>query len=289
VLSKWGRANGLLAKFGLGVEDLLAEVPSLGDDDVLLLIGSVSDGLATPLSDIDMMVAGDRRPDTDLVMRESDRERAIRRLESGHEINVEYWSWDRLRKIETKFSEAVHAINNPNLTDEIFVFDDGEARIIHYVINGITLAGDDFVLKEMFDRDSFADYLVMYSITRYFATAEDSIGQAMQGDIACASFDLRRAFEMLAGAEIASLGYTHPGVRWRVKLLEEIKPEIGNDVYDEYMSYLFCGPDQGNQEIEAGLKFAQSRLGAIFMRRPKVFAAAGALSERMKFVTSFEA
>jgi hypothetical protein len=55
------------------------------------------------------------------------------------------------------------------------------------------------------------------------------------------------------------------------------------------MSYLFCSAEKSREDIEQALNFAQSRLGAIFMRRPKVFAAAGALSERMKFVTSFQA
>ncbi|MDJ0643939.1 MAG: hypothetical protein QNJ15_14090 [Erythrobacter sp.] len=254
-----------------------------------MLIGSVSDGFAKPLSDIDMMVAGERRPDSDLVLRESDRERAIRRLETGHEINVEYWDWGRLKEVADKFSATAYAINNPNLTDEIIIFDEEEVRIIHYIINGLMLAGDKPIFEDVFDKDTFCDYLVMHDTTRYLASAEDAIGQIMEGDNECASYDLRQGYEFLIGAEVASLGHTHPAIRWRMKLLQKARSELGDEVYHAYRSYLFCGPDMGRQEIEKALKFAQDRLGAIFMRRPKVFAAAGALSERMKFVTSFEA
>lgn len=283
------KANDLLAKFGLTVDDLLAEVSGIGKDDVLMLIGSVSDGLATSLSDIDMLVAGERRPDGDLVLWESGRQRAIRRLGSGHEINVEYWDWERLKAIAGKFSDSAYAINNPSLTDDVIVFDEEEVRIIHYILNGVVLSGDKLIFDDIFDKDVFLDYLVMFCITKYLATAEDSIGQIMESDVECASFDLRRAFEYLIGAELASIGYTNPAPRWRMKLLRKAKAEIGEDVYRRYMSYLFCGPDKSRQDIEEALSFAQNRLGAIFMRRPKVFAAAGALGERMKFVTSFQA
>ena len=283
------KANDLLKKFDLTADDLIAEVPEIGKGDVLLLIGSVSDGLATSLSDIDMMVAGERRPDGDLVLWESGRQRAIRRLASGHEINVEYWDWDRLKKIAEKFSESAYAISNPHLTDNVIVFDEEEVRIIHYILNGIVLSGDNLIFDDIFNRDVFLDYLVMFSVTKYLATAEDSIGQIMEEDVECASFDLRRAFEYLVGAELASLGYTNPAPRWRMKLLRKAKPELGDDTYQRYMSYLFCGADKSREDVEQALGFAQGRLGAIFMRRPKVFAAAGALSERMKFVTSFQA
>ncbi|MBN8501194.1 MAG: nucleotidyltransferase domain-containing protein [Sphingomonadales bacterium] len=285
-----GKCNALLAKFGLTAEDLLAEVPEIGSDDVIMLVGSVSDGLATSLSDIDIMVAGERRPDSDLILWESDRQRAIRRLDSGQEINIEYWDWDRLKMIAGKFSDSAYAINNPTLTDDIIVFDEEEVRIIHYILNGIVLSsGEKLIFDEIFDKDSFLDYLVMFSATKYLATAEDSIGQIMEADVECASFDLRRAFEFLIGAELASHGYTNPAPRWRMKLLRSAKAELGDEVYERYMSYLFCGPDKTRLEIEEALRFGQDRLGAIFMRRPKVFAAAGALGERMKFVTSFQA
>lgn len=283
------RANKLLSKFNLTVDDLFKEAQDIGENDVLMLIGSVADGLGTPLSDIDMMLVGERRPDKDLVLRESDRERVIRRIESGHEINIEYWDWDRLKIIANKFSKSVFAINNPAAIDEIIVFDDQELRIIHYFINGILLSGKSRIFEDIFEKESLMDYLVMYFMTRYLALAEDSIGQVMEDDLECASFHLRMAIEFLIGAEISSLGYTHPHLRWRLKLLRKCKGEIGDEVFEEYMSFLSGGVGKTKEDIERGLKFAQSRLGAIFMRRPKVFVAAGALSDRMKFVTSFEA
>ncbi|MBN8499744.1 MAG: nucleotidyltransferase domain-containing protein [Sphingomonadales bacterium] len=155
-------ANEYFSKFNLTVADLLKESPELGSDGVIMLIGSVSDGLATPLSDIDLLVVGERRPDSDLVLRESNRERAIRVLDSGQEINIEYWEKDRLRSIAEKFAKSVFAINNPALTDEIVVFDDHELRIIHYLINGIILSGSKRVFDDIFKTDDFIDYLVMF-------------------------------------------------------------------------------------------------------------------------------
>lgn len=283
------QANGFLSKFDLSVDDLLAEVPDIGENDVLMLIGSVADGLGTPLSDIDIMVVGERRPDQDLVLRESNRERAIRRIESGQEINIEYWDWSRVKTIADKFSASTFAIDNPTSTNEIIVFDDEELRILHYFINGLLLSGKGRIFADVFEKESLMDYLVMYFMTRYLALAEDSIGQVLEDDLECASFDLRLGIEFLIGAEIASLGYTHPYLRWRLKFLRACRAEIGEDVFKEYVSYLLGIPGKTKEDIEAGLKFAQSRLGAIFMRRPKVFVAAGALSDRMKFVTSFEA
>lgn len=281
-------ANERLSKFDLSVEDLLEESPELDQDGVIMLIGSVSDGLATPLSDIDLLVVGKRRPDGDLVLRESDRERAIRILDSGQEINIEYWGKERLKTISEKFANSAFAINNPESTDEIVVFDDQELRIIHYLIHGLMLSGKRRVFEDVFDNDSFMDYLVMFCMTRYLALAEDSVGQAMENDFECASLHLRMAIEFLIGAEIASLGHTHPHLRWRLKLLRQCQPEIGEDVYQEYLSYWFGEPSTKKEDIEKVLQFAQNRLGAIFMRRPKVFLAAGALRDRMKFVTSFE-
>lgn len=283
-------ADDLLARFSLTADDLLREVPETADDDVVLLIGSVSDGLATSLSDIDIMVAGERRPDDDLVLWESERQRAIRRLSTGQEINIEYWDWDRLKAIADKFSQSAYAINNPNLTDDVIVFDEEEVRIIHYILNGIVLhSGGGSIYSDIFDKDIFLDYLVMFCVTKYLATAEDSIGQIIEGDLECASFDLRRAFEYLAGAELAALGYTNPALRWRVKLLRTARDQLGEPVFDRYLAELRGGSEKSKSDVEDSLKFAQGRLGAIFMKRPKVFAAAGALSERMKFVTSFQA
>jgi len=280
-------ANEYFSKFNLTVADLLKESPELGSDGVIMLIGSVSDGLATPLSDIDLLVVGERRPDSDLVLRESNRERAIRVLDSGQEINIEYWEKDRLRSIAEKFAKSVFAINNPALTDEIVVFDDHELRIIHYLINGIILSGSKRVFDDIFKTDDFIDYLVMFCATRFLATAEDSIGQTMENDFVCASHHLRMAIEFVVGAEIASLGHTLSHPRWRLKLLRKSQPEIGEDVYNEYLSYLFAKPSTSKEDIEKGLQFAQNRLGTIFMRRPKLIVATVALRDRMKFVTSF--
>lgn len=280
-------ANEHLAKFNLTIDDLLEEAPELEDDGVLMLIGSVADGLATPLSDIDMLVVGERRPDGDLVLRESDRERAVRVIESGQEINIEYWNRDRLQGIADNFAKSAFAINNPESTDEIIVFDDQELRIIHYLINGLLIIGKARLFDDVVDKETYMDYLSMTFMTRYLALAEDSIGQVMENDFECASHHMRMGIEYLIGAEIASLGYTHPNLRWRLKLLRTCREEIGEDVYQEYLSFLF-GPAGTTQEhIENGLKFATNRLGAIFMRRPKVLVAAGALRDRMKFVTSF--
>jgi predicted nucleotidyltransferase len=279
-------ADLLLAKFDLTGEDLLAELPDLDEDNVVMLVGSVSDGHATPLSDIDMMVAGSRKPDGDLVLWESGRQRAIRRLESGHEINLEYWEWARLEEIASKFAESARTMKDPGSTDNVVVFDDEEARIIHYILSGIVLSGSSTIHADIFDRDVFLDYLVMYCATRYLATAEDSVGQVMEGDALCASFDLRRAFEFLAGAELASIGHTNPSPRWRAKLLQKVRSDLGDDVFETYMSCLFCRPDMSSDQIEAALLFGQNRLATIFMRRPALLAAAGTLGERMKFVTT---
>lgn len=282
-------ANDRLSKFNLTVDDILAEAPQLGDDGVIMLIGSVADGLATPLSDIDILVVGDRRQDGDLVLRESDRERAIRILDSGQEINIEYWRKDRLAHICDKFAQSAFAIDNPHSTDEILVFDDQEMRIVHYLINGLLVAGETRLFADKLNNEAFMDYLVMFCMTRFLALAEDSIGQAIENDYECASHHLRMAIEFLIGAEIASLGHTHPHLRWRLKLLRSSTPNIGEDVYQEYLSHLFGDPHTSRKGIESGLQFAQMRLGAIFARRPKVLVAAGALRERMKFVTSFNA
>jgi predicted nucleotidyltransferase len=282
-----GPANELLSKFNVTVDDLLKEAPDVGENGALMLIGSVADGFGTLMSDIDLMVVGERRPDSDLVLREVGRERAIRVIDGGQEINIEYWDLARLGAISDKMKATSHALDNPRSTDEVTIFSNQELRIVHYLLSGQLLAGSKTLIQDLFDRETVIDYLIMYAATCHLAFAEDSIGQVMEEDYECAALQFRMAMEYVMAAEIASLGHTHPYLRWRLKFLKKCRPEIGEDVYREYLSYLFIGAHADRTDIENGLRFAQGRLMQIFMRRPRVMVAAGALGERMKFVTSF--
>ena len=288
-MSSQHNAERFLASQGLDLAGLRRTIPPMGQDELLMLIGSVPDGLANPLSDIDLLVVGARQSGGDLLLHDVDFEQTVERLPSSHEINVEYWTEGDLLDLADKFKRAALAIEDPAGLSELIIFNEVQLRLIHCIINGVVLCGNPEKWHHYFKRERLINYLVIYFISFYYTLAEDANGQVQDGDFESALANLRQAVDFLAGAEVAACGETNPYTKWRIKLLRRCETQIGAEAVSDYLHYLFPPRDWPRSAIAETIGFCESRIGAIFERRPQVIHAAVVLSARMRFVTSLDA
>jgi predicted nucleotidyltransferase len=282
------RANAehFLSGQGLSLAALRDCVPTLAEGELLMLIGSVPDGLANPLSDIDLLVVGPRRARGDLLLRDVEFEQTIERLASAHEVNVEYWTTEDLLDLAAKFEKMTLAFDRPEGIDDLIVLSETQLRIIHCMANGLVLSGDPSEWRVRFEKDRLINYLVIYFISFYYTFAEDAVGQLLDEDLESALANLRIAVDFMAGAELAAVGETNPYSKWRIKLLRRSIDTLGRDVLSEYLDRLFPHRDTPRVFIDDTIAFCGSRIAHVLQNRPQIVPAAMALSARMRFVTS---
>ena len=286
-------ASSFLRRWKIRVEDLPRFVRSLAPTETLLLVGSVPEGLANPLSDVDLSIIGDRELDDGIVVNEASFQELSINLEDGPEINVNYWRAKDLEDLEERLKHTFALINEPALVTadaklrKIERFDFTELLILHRIRVGIVLANAEICesWRQRLQSDQLPTYVILHGLSNHNIYREDTIAQVRYGDSLSALGMLRMMMDHLATAVLASVGETNPYPKWRVRLLNWYRGDLGNETVEQFMHFLF--PDRNvNAEdlVREALKFADREIVAIATRCPQTIAAMLTMDKLFVFV-----
>ncbi len=279
-------ASEFLSRWSLKLADLAPLVRPLRDTETLLLVGSIPDGLANPLSDIDLMLVGDGELDAGLVVSESEFDESVGRLPAGQELNLEYWKGADLERLADKLQVVLDVIADPSRLTKLNRLTEAELRLAHRVRTGVVLANPGLAqeYRRRLRADDLPDYLILHWITAHYILREDAIAQAHEGDGLSMVWMLRFALDFLAGAMLASVGETNPYSKWRPRLLERNAQTLGRAQVDRLLGLMFAASSgDSRHQVSEGIDFADQALAEILERRPHLLPAMMELDGRVSF------
>lgn len=281
------RANEFLANWNIRTEDLPSYFRPLKSSESMLLVGSIPEGLADPVSDIDLLIIGDGVLDYGAVVSGPEFDESATRLPGGQEVNYEYWNIEEIERLRVRLDKSYQLIQDPTISQRAYKFNEREVGFLHRLRVGVVLANPENVetWHARLKLDSLQDYLIFQSLSFHFAYREDTIGHVQYGDPLSALCTFRMAMDALAGAMLASVGETNAFPKWRPRLLQRHQAALGEDEVKTVLRYIF--PDSSvNVEtvLQEALSFADIAIGELIGRRPMLIPLLLELSDRVSFV-----
>ena len=285
------RANEFLANWNIRAEDLPGYFRPLKSTESMLLVGSIPEGLADPVSDIDLLIIGDGILDQGTLVSGPEFDESVVRLPGGHEINYEYWNYEEIERLGVRLDRAYDLIQDPSFGQRVYKFNEREVGFLHRLRVGAVLANRENVEKwrTRLQLDSLQDYLIFQWLSFHFAYREDTIGHVRYGDPLSALCTFRMTMDALAGAMLASVGETNAYPKWRPRLLQRHQAELGEDEVKTVLQYIF--PDSSaNVEnlLQEALPFVDTAIGELIGRRPLLIPLLLELGDRVSFVKQLQ-
>jgi hypothetical protein len=285
-------AADFLARWNLTLDDLTHQVGPLAPSETLLLVGSIAEGLANPLSDIDLMILGDGTLRQGVLINEAEFEQSVRRLDGGEELNVEYWRNEDVERIGDRLASVLAVMQDPTRLVKLESFSEMELRFFHRLRTGVVLANAENAARwrQRLHIDHLGDYLVLHWLNLHSAYREDLIAQVQYGDPLTALTSLRLSMDALAAAVLATVGETHFHPKWRPLLLERRREEIGGETVDQLLSFLFpaLASDPARLAREA-IALSDGIIQGLFGRAMHLVPAMLELNKLISFVGTLEA
>jgi predicted nucleotidyltransferase len=281
-----------LARWKLRPEDLLTHIRPLRPSETVLLVGSIADGLANELSDIDLLLIGDGELTDDFIQRDATSEESAVRLPSGQEINFEYWHTDKVKQLRERMIPNFELMEDSEPKGSFTKLTDSEVRLLHRLRTGIVLANGEVASywREQMKLDLLPVYMLLHGIAMHFTYREDAIAQIQyEGDTLSALAMLRLAAEYISFSMVASAGETLPARKWLPRLLRRNQSVLGESRVNELLSYLFPNPQaDGAALIANAADFFDTVIGENLDRCPDAQPVIFKLSGTVTFVTTFE-
>jgi hypothetical protein len=286
-------ATEFLSRWNLRLEDLARYVRPLESSETLLLVGSITDGLANPLSDVDLVIIGESDFEEGLVIKETEYTEWATNLPNGPEINVEYWRAADLEQIEKRLTSIFSLVQDPSVLEgpsqlkQLERFSDSELRLLHRIRRGAVLVNRENAesLRQRLLLDHLPYYLILHQMSYHNLYREDTIAQVRYGDPLSALYMLRTTMDYFAGVMLASAGETNTYSKWRVRLLDRHKDVLGSERVETMTRYLFPDPKSNASEtVREALNFANETFDDILTRCPEIVPALSAMNNLFPFV-----
>jgi predicted nucleotidyltransferase len=281
-----------LSRWNLRLEDLTTHMRPLRPSETVLLVGSIADGLANELSDIDLLLIGDGELTEDFVQRDATSDESAVRLPSGQEINFEYWHTDNIKALRKRMNSNFELMENPEPKGSFTRLTDAEMRLLHRLRTGVVLANPEIASywRDEMKVDTLPVYMLLYGIAMHFTYREDAIAQIQyERDTLSALAMLRLAAEYMSFAMVASAGETMPARKWLPRLLRRNQSVLGEHRVKELLTYLFPNPEGDSAAlVAAAADFFDTAIGENLERCPDAMPLVFKLSGTVSFVTTFE-
>ena len=220
-----------------------ADAVSPGDS--LLLVGSVSSGLADTLSDIDLLLIAESDDRSSGHLTTAATEEASYLLGSTHvQVQVRIPSPETLHLLAASSDRAWAFLQDPRRTMRPPFMSDEHRALMHDISSGYPLANESIVhsWRQTLHLDDFAAFSAIYHLFGYFSRTADAHVQLLQGDAASSRWMLHGALEELAAAALCSVGETNPRRKWLQKLLSYHAGALGGDLANDLESSLLHRP-----------------------------------------------
>ena len=286
-------ATEFLSRWNIRLEDLAGFVRPLESSETLLLVGSTTEGLANPLSDVDLVIIGESDFDKGVVIKETEYTEWATNLPDGPEINVEYWRASDLEQMQQRLTNIFTLLQDPSVLQgpsklkQLERFSDSELRLLHRIRVGAVLVNPENAegWRQRLMLDHLPYYLILHAMSYHNLYREDTVAQVRYGDPLSALYMLRYTMDYFAGSMLASVGETNTYSKWRVRLLDRHKEALGAESVETITRYLFPDPKQDAAEtVREALGYADATLNEILTRCPEIVPAMMAMSELFPFV-----
>ena len=281
-----------LSRWGLHPTDLLGHIRPMQPSESVLVVGSIADGLANELSDIDLLVIGDGELADGFIQREATSEESVVRLPRGQEVNLEYWNTRNMEDLRERMRPNFELLKNPVPNGWFTKLNDSELRLLHRLRTGMVLTNPEIASywREQLQLEVLPVYLLLQGVGMHFAYREDAIAQnKYEHDVYSTLIMLRLAAENMAYAMVASVGESLPARKWLTRLLRRNQSVLGERQVNELLSYFFPNPhDNVTALIHKAIDFFDTVIGECLERCPDALPVMLQLSGEVSFVTSLE-
>jgi hypothetical protein len=292
------RSRQFLARFGLTPERLAEEVPPGGDDQVVLLVGSIPAGFGTPLSDIDLLVVGPRNRSGAAVLEEGALEQIVYRLENGLEVNTAFYGPKAIGALRSSLHEALSLLDLDTVLSLLATANEPRAITLDRptqtaadrLRTGVPLRGDPTSLRRDLLLDRLPDYVMLNERMEHFVFREDVIAELQVGAVDNALYTLSISLQHLAAVVLAVHGEASPSAKWRFRLLQRHREQIGAEDADALCGFLL-GPGAGADPkmwITRAFELADRLLERSFAAKPHLAPFIMALDAYIKFETKLD-
>lgn len=272
-----------LAHSRVALDDLCAWVPERESSEVVFLVGSIPNGLATPASDVNLLVVGERR-------RSGDTGRTIS-PEGALAVKIKYYNTADVERIVDKMTTTTNLILKPAdlikleaMTVETLNYP--EIALLHDIRTGVPLANSPAAARWVEVARGLPVFMILFNVGLYTSRREDTVSQIQAGDALAALACACSMVDLLAAAWLATAGESNPDPKWRVTLLRRHANEIGRRRVDKLIDHLLLpgGPDT-MARVKRALAFCDRVLARVFLRRPGLIPLMLEFRNRVKYVT----
>jgi hypothetical protein len=172
-----------------------------------------------------------------------------------------------------RVQDGLDTFRNPGPSTRIRVFGESDLRTLHQIRTGICLRQPEVTAmwRTRLCCDSLPYYMMTFSISEHFSRREDAIGEAREGRTQSAAWVLCEAMSHLASALLASVDESYPSPKWRVRLLQMRRTEIGTDLADELAERLTVPRwDDFDAYLRDAIEFADTVVSSILIHCPEL-------------------
>jgi Nucleotidyltransferase domain len=262
-----------LLSHGLSLETIIAYVDAAAPDGAVLLGGSVPQGLANRDSDIDLLLMAEQHPPSPRVLQYGEAEHVFTHTAQPVKIHLRSLTFGYLEVIAGRMQDALGTFRDPGASTRIHVFGENELNILHQIRTGVCLRMPAFVVewRERLCSAYLPHYLMIFSLAEHFSRREDAIGEMREGRTESAAWAVREALSHLACAVLASVDESHPSPKWRVRLLQLRRTEIGTELADTLVARLTLPRwEDFDAYLRDAIEFADTVIESILIRRAEL-------------------
>jgi len=234
-------ATAFLADWRIDFDELRAFVRPIHDGVTLLLVGSIADGLANELSDIDLLLLGSGSLERRDAVVDVNCEYATTVMK-GHEVHVECWHPDVIDRLVARMTAALDSFDDTGRFEPDQSLDDDRLCLLSRIRNGVVVAGADAAAgwRGRCQSHRLPLYLRQHWLHGFRTLRSKALAEGRYGHPGSAQQQFRGASVCLVGALLCTIGETNTYSKWRPRLLQRHRDTIGAETTDVMLRSLFA-------------------------------------------------
>ena len=204
---------------------------NISEQDILILVGSLTEGLATQKSDVDLILITDRPPPTE------DNKTSIAWQSGKCLVDMEFIQQSDVDTLLASFMGWSSADWDSTFAAKLSL---DERKLLHRYVNGIYLNDPDGSKKRRVAPYSQTELakLKLHTARHMARTIQvDIVGNLLNQDYRTAAFAAQELLGHATDAVLAAQGLTNPTPKWRSKLIELVSVENVIDWCDQSSSF----------------------------------------------------
>ncbi len=235
-----------LARRGVNLHQEISNLLVPDAKYAVMVVGSIAEGTATPVSDVDFLVLLDRadslREERVSLSVQTGRSQEFLSYHDGIELNLEFRAWDNMREIRRQVLSMGPSVQKKG-SAKLVIFERFELQFLHRLRTGWVLTGEEIV--EAWRAKLAVDFLPIYLGLRNYVlgreTFEDACATVGNGT-AESIYTARNCAESALLGLFGFLGYTSQTRRFMFRWIESLGVTENTEVARVGFRLLFPQP-----------------------------------------------